>query len=156
MITISLAEEKDAKGVAHVAHQVSSVHAENVPTEFKPLPLASQTKHLKSLIQSGEATILKAELEGQIVGYVTLCIHELPKALFVHAKKGSIASIGVDSDCRGHGVGSFLLQAAEEYFKERGVKVVELDVYPFNLCTTQLYDKFGYETLKLHKRKFLK
>jgi len=50
----------------------------------------------------------------------------------------------VDEDCRRHGWGAALLEAAERHARERGCGSVHLDTFSFQ-AGPRFYERFGYE-----------
>jgi GNAT superfamily N-acetyltransferase len=51
----------------------------------------------------------------------------------------------VDEDCRGHGWGARLLEAAETHAREGGCTHAHLDTFSFQ-AGPRFYERFGYET----------
>ena len=54
----------------------------------------------------------------------------------------SVDVLWVREDCRGRGLGSRLLQTAEEYTREQGGSLVHLDTFDFQ--AREFYEKHGY------------
>lgn len=60
-------------------------------------------------------------------------------------KKGRIFMFGVDPDYRGKGIGKIALMAGLAYLKNKGVRVVELDVDSENRAASALYRSVGFK-----------
>ena len=71
--------------------------------------------------------------------------------------RGWIYHLAVSGDCRGEGVGSALLEAAEERLRARGVAQINLMVYESNADAEALYVRRGYERspVKTLRKRFL-
>ena len=52
--------------------------------------------------------------------------------------------IVIEPACRGRGYGRAAMQAIEEHARERGVSIIELNVFAHNRRARQLYDSLGY------------
>ena len=55
-----------------------------------------------------------------------------------------LADIAVDEECRGKGIGTFILEKSLELAREKGCKRVVLDVYLENKEALILYERFGF------------
>lgn len=66
-------------------------------------------------------------------------------------EQGDILNIGVCPAQRGKGIGSLLLQAAINAFKEQGGKELFLEVRASNAAAKALYEKFGFQRLGVRK-----
>lgn len=77
--------------------------------------------------------------------------------LFVTAERGDsfIYDIAVDESRRGRGLGRALLEAAETWSRERGLRTVSLHVFGHNEIARRLYESSGYEVTDLSMRKYL-
>lgn len=153
--TVSIAHESDADAIGEIAFQVAQIHTENAPDEFRETTIEAQTQYIQNSIEAPESTVFKAETDGHICGYLVLYIETQPEKFFVHPKKGFAGSIGVDEKFRGRGVAPAMLAAAEEFLKEHGVTIFDIDVYTFNEKAGRVYDSFGFKDLKHYKRKLL-
>jgi ribosomal-protein-alanine N-acetyltransferase len=78
---------------------------------------------------------LKAQVNGQMVGFIAGDIHR-------HEKVSWIATIGVLPEYRGQGIGERLLQACEAQLPYARVR---LNVRVSNVDAIRLYEKFDYQ-----------
>ncbi len=69
------------------------------------------------------------------------------------AMEASAAEIAIDEEHQGKGLGRSLLAAAESRCAERGVKVVRLNVFAFNMTAISLYESSGYTVTDLRMMK---
>jgi ribosomal-protein-alanine N-acetyltransferase len=82
------------------------------------------------------------EAEEQILGFLIACTCEV-------AKRAIIMRIAVHPDHRGRGIGSQLIAASLEQFKQRDLKCVELDVDIVKNGAIKLYEKFGFKVMRV-------
>lgn len=74
------------------------------------------------------------------VGYVSIVF---PK--FLKLKGNAYLTISIREKYRGIGIGSVLMEKAENYARERGVRRMELEVFGKNTQAIKLYKKRNYE-----------
>jgi len=95
---------------------------------------------LKKIRSNQNHVIMVADLDGQIVGSITLLIE--PKFIHQGGLVGHIEDVVVRSELQGKGVGEQLVNAALEYAKNHGCYKTILDcddnVKPF-------YEKIGFK-----------
>jgi GNAT superfamily N-acetyltransferase len=67
--------------------------------------------------------------------------------------QGYLATLAVAEGAEGHGVGRALMAAAEEWAREKGYRLLALEVFAGNTHAREFYRRLGYqeETLKLVK-----
>jgi [ribosomal protein S18]-alanine N-acetyltransferase len=89
--------------------------------------------------QAGYRQMLVAELEGQVLGTVSMGggKHQLPGSL-------RMLALDVGPAFRGQGVGSALIAAVEEEARRRDLKAVNLEVAVENADAIRLYERLGY------------
>jgi ribosomal protein S18 acetylase RimI-like enzyme len=88
---------------------------------------------------------------GGIVGFV---MFELQTGIYQHSTtRGVIQNIYVEPASRNEGIGSALLDAAEEALRERGAKVLSLEVLARNESARRLYENRGYEPHRIEMEK---
>jgi ribosomal protein S18 acetylase RimI-like enzyme len=94
-------------------------------------------RSFKRLIASKTADVLIAEDASQVKGYALVLYR-------AKASVGRIYSIAVDPGSLRMGIGSLLLQAAEQACVHRGMSRVRLEVEEGNLAAISIYRRFGY------------
>lgn len=103
--------------------------------------LESPTKEdLESMLQVQGHILFLAEIDGKIIGTVTLIICVQPSG-----KKGHIEDVIVDASARGHGVALQMMQAAIDYARKGGVAKLDLTSNPQREAAHRLYEKCGFE-----------
>ncbi len=90
----------------------------------------------------GEDEILVAEQAGMVVGFLSLESHREGKPPFLYLDDFSVAAA-----CRGQGIGSRLLDMAEEYAATLGLGEIHLHVGRDNLGARRLYRRRGFGVL---------
>ncbi len=90
-------------------------------------------------------TFFVAEAGGRIVGY--LCLFGLvapPEPDQYPEKYAAVADIYVLPGCQDRGIGSALMQRAEDHARAAGAKKIELNVLAENLGAVEFYQRLGY------------
>lgn len=95
---------------------------------------------LSEIVDSPHSTLFVAELDGRIVGSLTLATYRIPTGL-----KAWIEDVVVDGSARGHGVGESLSAAAIEDARRRGAKNVTLTSRPSREAANRLYQRIGFQ-----------
>ncbi|MFS0674688.1 N-acetyltransferase family protein [Ornithinibacillus sp. 179-J 7C1 HS] len=131
----------DAKKLAELILQVeaSSEYMLWEPYERQISP-DSQQKMIERLQESENSTILIAEHEEQLVGYL-FAIGEDAK----RKKHSAYLVVGIHQDYRGKGVGSLLFETLNQWAKEQKLHRLELTVVTENEAGVSLYKKMGFE-----------
>ena len=80
--------------------------------------------------------------EKAILGFLIACTCEI-------ARRAIIMRIAVHPDHRHRGIASKLISAALDYFRQRNLKCVELDVEIVKNGAIKLYEKFGFQVMRL-------
>lgn len=90
----------------------------------------------------GEDEILVAEQAGMVVGFLSLESHREGEPPFLYLDDFSVAAA-----CRGQGIGSRLLDMAEEYAAALGLGEIHLHVERDNHGARRLYRRRGFGVL---------
>ncbi|MGB9178901.1 MAG: GNAT family N-acetyltransferase [Pyrinomonadaceae bacterium] len=100
--------------------------------------------------RSESACILLAERGGKLLGFIY--VHE-EKDFFTGAAYGHVSEVAVDARLQGAGIGSLLMNAAEQWAQARGYGRIGLNVFAGNERARRLYEHLGYtlETVKYTK-----
>lgn len=85
-----------------------------------------------------EVFVIK-DVNGCEIAFVTLGVRDLT---------GSIGLLAVDENYRGRGIGSLLLQNADNYFLRKQVTSAEVVTQSNNIPACRLYEKMGYAISK--------
>lgn len=90
----------------------------------------------------GEDEILVAEQAGMVVGFLSLESHREGEPPFLY-----LDDFSVTAACRSQGIGSRLLDMAEEYAAALGLGEIHLHVERDNLGARRLYRRRGFGVL---------
>jgi len=84
--------------------------------------------------------VLVAELDGEVVGYITTTVDE-------ESGIGRIPNLAVDSRYQGRGVGKALINAALDRFRDKGMEYAKIETLATNEVGSSLYPKAGFQEL---------
>lgn len=104
---------------------------------------------IAEMIRSGESLVLVAEADGEAVGNLLLS----PERGVVSDHVGTL-SICVADGWREIGIGSALVQAAQQWAVEQGLAKVQLGVFPDNNRAIAVYDHAGFVREGLRRRQY--
>lgn len=94
-------------------------------------------RNFRYMLTKARAATLVVDRNGTLSGYVLVLFH-------AGTSLARMYSIAVDSACRGEGVASALIEAAETAALARGCVYMRLEVRPDNAGAMALYRKHGY------------
>ena len=130
MLEITEATEVTPDLVEAMERLIPQLSSSNLPPDFEAL----------SNITSSEASILLvAEIDGKVVGSLTLVLFRIPTGL-----RAWIEDVVVDETVRGQGVGEALNQAAINRAQSAGATTVDLTSRPSREAANRLYQKIGF------------
>ncbi|SFD30241.1 Ribosomal protein S18 acetylase RimI [Devosia psychrophila] len=90
-----------------------------------------------SLIESLSATIIVAEIGGQVAGSAVLLFNQKTSVARVY-------SLAVSAPARGQGLGARLLESAIEKAERRGLRFVRLETRVDNMTAQRLFETCGF------------
>ena len=96
----------------------------------------------KLLVSQRRTVTFIAYDRGAMIGYVNMVFPRYRRL----QGNAYIAIIALKKKYRGQGIGSQLMDVAEAYAKERGVRRVELEVFGENTHAREMYERRGYTT----------
>lgn len=91
-----------------------------------------------------EAHVLVAELDGRVVGTVTVARPGTAYAGFSRPGEMEVRMLAVTEDARRRGIADRLMDEAEAHARRVGVDVVVLSTEPLMRAAQRLYDRRGY------------
>lgn len=106
--------------------------------------------YLSELEASGDAIMISAELEGEIVANAGFN----PVAKLDRCRHRAELGISIRRSCWGLGIGTAIMQALIETAREAGYEQLELDVVETNARALALYEKMGFQSYGLRENSF--
>jgi RimJ/RimL family protein N-acetyltransferase len=128
----------DARALAALGERVAAEPEAWLPTEVWR-GAGEERRFLRALGKRASAAVFVAEAPDGVVGRLSVARDPQPATRHV-------ADVGlmVASEWRRRGVGRALLEAAERWARETGVRKLELHVFPHNDAAIALYEQAGY------------
>lgn len=138
----------DYDALCAVIKEIDDYHQRALPHFFRQnLGVARPLSWLMDILANPEMTLLVAEVEGNIVGFLWGILRAAPDTpLHMPRRWLLVDMLGVSEAYRGQGVGRALMESAEAWAKTRGINEVELTVWEFNESAQAMYTKLGYAT----------
>ncbi|QLG50494.1 GNAT family N-acetyltransferase [Natrinema halophilum] len=91
--------------------------------------------------------LLVARLQGEIVGFASVSIEH--GSLELDVTRGLLSNVYVDPAVRNQGIGTALLEAAEDTLAEQGADVMLLEVMAGNEDARRFYRSRGYDEFRV-------
>lgn len=129
-LTVRRAAETDAAAIAALSAQLGY-----------PSEVGQAAERLHALQDQRDIRALVADRDGEVIGFVGLMVFP---AFHRDGLHGYVTALVVDGKLRGSGAGRALMQAAEAWFAERGVKRVNLTTALHREDAHAFYEKIGY------------
>ncbi|MFW6375751.1 MAG: GNAT family N-acetyltransferase [Thermoplasmatota archaeon] len=154
-INIRKAEKNDIPKLAELWYKLASMHEDMMDGyELSKNPKKEWVEFILNNYDKKSMITFMADEDDSLVGFVTVIIRERP-GIFKDTKVGMILDLIVDENKRNRGIGSALVDRAEKWIKSKGVSVGVLTVTPENKNAVNFWEKKGYSTYLLKKRKDL-
>ena len=96
---------------------------------------------------SPDAAVLVAEVDGRVAGFVQVLLRRAPEqpSMIRPRLLGYVRELGVSEDARGSGLGSRLMEAAEEWACLAGAQAMMVDTGARNSQAQRFYrERMGY------------
>ena len=151
-VTISIREAVPADDAAlgRISDEVHKLHATAHPSLFRPVGSGNSLPqaYFDDLLASGTSTILVADIEDTVVGFVIANVFDAPPfEVLVPRRIVFIDSMVVTAAQRGKGIGRALVDATIAWGRSRGAAYLELTVWEFNRSARAFYEQLGLATI---------
>ena len=115
-----------------------------VDDEMELTPMAERIvrRNLKSTLSESRAFCLVAEIDGQVVGFVTIGLIGHPVSSGIHAE---IEELKVDRAHRRNGIGRALAIEAIRWIDNAAVRMIRVHVQAGNISAIRLFKSVGLE-----------
>ena len=143
------AKKENIKHVKHLCDRLMDCHLKF--DEYYRLGSSSDDKYIEyftELVTSDDSLILVAEDNGVVIGYLAGKIEDRPPVFEIDTR-GWIDSAYVLEEHRGQGVGKEMTEKMLGWFKEKGIRYVELSVDSRNILAPSIWKSLGFETWQL-------
>jgi ribosomal protein S18 acetylase RimI-like enzyme len=109
---------------------------------------------LERCVRSRNKLLIVAEEDKEIVGYALATLSSRPP-IFLRKEFGFIEDVFVSEEYRNRGIATRMLEATYSWFRQHGVREVILTVHAKNKLGIKVWEKEGFETVFLRKRKWI-
>ncbi|HEX8806703.1 MAG TPA: GNAT family N-acetyltransferase [Candidatus Aquilonibacter sp.] len=109
-----------------------------------PAAVLENFERLLAIVDRRDHVALIGEVDGRPVGFI-LTLDSLPDEV-TGDDQSFIVYMAVERDARGAGIGSALLERAEDEARKRGAPYMALMVTEENAAARALYERAGYRT----------
>jgi ribosomal protein S18 acetylase RimI-like enzyme len=137
---------EDYARAREVIAETFAFHQQAVPEFFRATDSPPPTRAaIEELLRDGQGAWLLAEHDGRIVGFVTIQLRPAAhEPFFTPEARAVVDSLGILPAWRRRGIGRQLMEAAEEWARQRGARRLMLSVWEFNDNALRLYNSLGY------------
>jgi aminoglycoside 6'-N-acetyltransferase I len=110
-------------------------------------PDADSLEEITQLLEDTEAEIFVAENDGELVGFAEAALRKYADGC-ESSPVGYLEGWYVRPEYRKHGVGRQLVEAVEDWAKEKGCTELASDTELHNLLSQQAHAKLGFEEVE--------
>ncbi len=141
MAELRTIQEQDAEQYLALCRQLDEeTHFMLLETGERTTTVEEQRERIRTILASANKTIIVAEVEGKLVGYIAGIGGDYRR----NWKTVHIV-IGVLQEYSGQGIGKRLFLALEEWSVRQGIHRLELNVMTHNQRGISLYQRMGYQ-----------
>lgn len=141
MADLRTIRESDAEQFLSLCRQLDEeTHFMMLEPGERATTLAEQRERIQRILAQANQTILVAEAEGRLVGYIAGLGGD-----YQRNRRTVHIVIGILQSYSGQGIGKRLFQALEDWAVEQGIHRLELVVMTHNQRGIALYQRMGYQ-----------
>jgi RimJ/RimL family protein N-acetyltransferase len=147
--TIRNAEPGDAAALVELAEAVGAEEGGWLIADGRWRSVSEERRYLKAIRRHAYAAVFVAVVGDRIVGRLSI-------GRDAHPASEHVADVGlmVAEGFRRRGIGRTLMEAAEAWGREYGVRKIELHVFPHNEPALALYEQLGYRRVGCRRGHF--
>jgi RimJ/RimL family protein N-acetyltransferase len=147
--TIRSAEPGDAGALVELAEAVGAEEGGWLIADGHWRTVSEERRYLKAIRRHAYAAVFVADVDEHIVGRLSI-------GRDAHPASEHVADVGlmVAAGFRRRGIGRALMEAAEAWGREHGVRKIELHVFPHNQAALALYEGLGYRRVGCRRGHF--
>jgi GNAT superfamily N-acetyltransferase len=149
---IRKAKLSDVPKVVDLATELLEYHAK-LDDYFSPAKKVDEVyaKHFRRCVRSRKYLFLVAEDDCGIVGYALGSLSRRPP-VYALREIGCIDDMMVAEQFRRRGVGKLFLDVLLSWFREKGIKYIELSVHIDNMVGRNAWEKYGFKDKFMNKK----
>ncbi len=123
--------------------------------DFEELSVDDRVELLKARLNADKGLVVVAEVEGEIVGFISMTIINCFMIVSSIKDIGYIEAGYVKPDFRKHGITRKLENMVEEFLKKKGIRYLELFTLMNNEIANNSWSKLGFIPFRQQWRKDL-
>jgi GNAT superfamily N-acetyltransferase len=146
---IRKASKGDIRAIARIYVTAAREAVDREPEHFR-VPNMDEASHLFMPQDSADGAVLVAEVDGRVAGFVQVLLRRPPEqpSMLRPRLLGYVRELGVSEDARGTGIGSQLMEAAEEWACLVGAQAMLVDTGAKNSQAQRFYRaRMGYRDI---------
>jgi ribosomal protein S18 acetylase RimI-like enzyme len=120
------------------------------PGQMRQFHQQSMQEVSTALSRPNELVLIAEDAQGSPLGFIYVTS---TTDFFTGELQGYVADVAISEQAEGKSVARMLMERAEFWARERGLRILALDVFALNIRARSFYQRLGYveETLKLIK-----
>lgn len=139
---LELATLSDREAVNDLAMQVHAMHVQWRPDIYEMVPEMYSEERFLEAVKLRQLYV--AKVDSTTVGYVSIKVRDYDWPGVVKRKVMLIDEVCVDKLCRGHGIGTEMMEDIRALAKAFRCTDLQLGVYPQNDDAVGFYQKCGF------------
>lgn len=138
--------KKDIEIVLPIIQKMFLEHDLAEPNLFSPNSISTEKirKYLEEAIDDKDCKVFVALIDQEIVGTIRATIKDAP-SFYKDNRLGYIDDLVVKEEYRRRGIGGELINKTLEYYKSKGISLIESKIYEFNKPSQALSEKNGFK-----------